>query len=63
MTNEEHEMMLLMFTRTRQMFRILAEVLISREILTTEDANAFSHAIHYDDAKTMDALMLTWRDY
>jgi hypothetical protein len=63
MTKQEHELMLLMFARTRQMFRILTEVLTSRGIVTGDDAKAFSHAIHFDDAKTLNSIMLTWRDY
>jgi len=63
MTKQEHEMMLLMFTRTRQMFEIFTEVLASRGILTGDDARAFSHAIHYDASKTLKAVLQTWQDY
>lgn len=63
MTQQEHEMMLLMFVRTRQMFRILAEALTSRGILTGDDATAFSHAIHFDDEKVLAMVVATWRDY
>ena len=63
MTKQEHEMMLVMFARTGQMFRILTEVLTSRGIVTADDARAFSHAIHYDDEKTLKTVLQTWDDY
>ena len=63
MTQQEHELMILMFTRTAQMFRILTEVLTSRGVLTSDDAKAFAHAIHYDDEKTLHLVIQTWGDY
>lgn len=63
MTKKEHELMLLMFARTQQIFGILTEVLTSRGILTGDDAKAFSHATHYDDAKTWKFVLQAWRDY
>ena len=63
MTKQEHEMMLIMFARTGQMFRILTEILTSRGILTGDDAKAFSHAIHFDDEKTLKTVLRTWHDY
>jgi len=63
MTKKEHEMMLLMFARTGQIFQILTEMLKSRGIITGDDAKAFSHAIHFDDEKTLKTVLQTWRDY
>ena len=63
MTKQEHEMMLIMFARTGQVFQILTEMLTSRGILTGDDAKAFSHAIHYDDAKRLKTVLQTWHDY
>jgi hypothetical protein len=63
MTKQEHEMMLLMFARTRQMFEIISDVLSSSGVLTGDDAKAFSHAVHYDDRKRLTAVVQTWRDY
>jgi hypothetical protein len=63
MTKQEHEMMLMMFARTRQMFEIVSEALASRGVLTGDDAKAFSHAVHYDEKKRLTAVVQTWRDY
>jgi hypothetical protein len=63
MTKQEHEMMIMMFARTWQMFEILTAVLSSRGILTGDDMRAFAHAIHFDQSKTMKAVLQTWQDY
>jgi hypothetical protein len=63
MTKQEHEMMLLMFARTHQLFGTIVEVLTSRAIMTGDDAKAFSHAVHYDDAKTLKFVLRAWHDY
>lgn len=63
MTPQEHKMMMLMFARMYQHYGILMDVLKSRELLTGDDAQAFSHAAHFDDQKTMQFVLRAWRDY
>jgi hypothetical protein len=63
MTKEEHQLMVVMFSRMRLMNQVLLEVLMSRDILTREDADAFSHAVQFDQAKMQLVFDMTWEDY
>jgi hypothetical protein len=51
MTAKEHKLMIAMFTRINERVGIIADTLTSRGIWTGDDAEAFSHAIHFDQEK------------
>jgi hypothetical protein len=63
MTKQEHELMLMMFVRMNESIGIIIEALKSRDILTGDDAKAFSHAIHSDDKKILFYATQTRADY
>jgi hypothetical protein len=63
MTPQEHEMMLLMFTRMNEAIGIVVEALKSRDLWTAEDVKAFSHATHYDNQKLLSYLLQARVDY
>ena len=63
MTPLEHELIMLMFARMNEAIATITDVLKSRGLLTEDDAKAFSHAVHYDETKTLPVVLQTWRDY
>ena len=63
MTPQEHELMLLMFARMRELIGILTDVLENRGLLTSDDRKAFSHAVPYDPVKTLNFVLQAWKDY
>ena len=63
MTNEEHELMVLMFARLYEAIGIIGDVLKSHELLTGDDPAAFSHAVHADDQKLVAYLAQAHKDY
>lgn len=48
MTAKEHKLMIAMFTRINERVGIIANTLTSRGIWSGDDAQAFAHAVHFD---------------
>jgi hypothetical protein len=53
MTNQEHELMIMMFARANEAIGILTETLKSRGLWTEDDEKAFAHMVHADDQKLL----------
>ena len=63
MTKQEHELMLLMFTRLYEAIGIVEETLKSRGLWTGDDPTAYSHAVHADDRKLLQYATRARQDY
>jgi hypothetical protein len=63
MTRQEHELMILMFSRVNESIGIIVETLTSRGIWSDDDPKAFSHAVHADDQKLLFYAAQARKDY
>ena len=63
MTPEEHNLQILMFARVHEAIGVLAEMLKSRDIITNDDAKAFSHAVHSDQKHIVRFVLQAYTDY
>ena len=63
MTRQEHELMLLMFTRLYESIGIIEETLKSRGVWSADDPTAFSHAVHSDERKLFAYAQRARNDY
>jgi hypothetical protein len=63
MTNQEHDMMVMMFARMYQTIGALANALKSREIMTAEDLQAFQFDAWADDKQTLRYVTQARSDY
>jgi hypothetical protein len=63
MTRQEHELMILMFSRVNEALGAIKETLKSRELWTADDEKAFSNLVHDDDKKLSSYFFQATKDY
>jgi hypothetical protein len=63
MTQNEHELMVMMFARMHEAIGALKETMKSRALWTADDEKAFSHAVHFDDVKLIQYSAQALKDY
>ncbi|MGA9804392.1 MAG: hypothetical protein WBQ19_04775 [Terriglobales bacterium] len=63
MTAKEHKLMIAMFTRINERVGIIANTLTSRGIWSGDDAQAFAHAVHFDQEKLKTFALQALDDY
>ena len=62
MTDKEHALMMMMFTRQDQFIKMLIDVLKSRDIIQADDIPAFDFAVRIDPA-SVESFLRTDKQY